>query len=1633
MPVPPFPSSPHRDRVRRVRALLAHLTAAVLAVAVVAGGLTLASPSARAAEPTDVVAFPDATLKAAVNRTLGGGRADDQDVTVADAARVTTIAGTRFSGAVADLTGLESLTGLTSFSMPTTVQGNTFTDLTPLAGLTGLTTLALPNGSVADLGPLAGLTALRTLNLNGNRVERLAPLSGLTALTALALTGNQVSDLEGIPTAPGLATLQLGGNRITDVAPLAGRFTSSVLTTVALTGNRIADASPLAAYGDGGGRLGTNLPATQGLLLSQNRIADFSAFSGWTRPPAGARVVGQTLYAGPYTGGGVRVSLRSADASAIEVQPLETGAYDTDSGLLTRTDPASESLALFTATWNQGPTWTVVFTEDPDAPARPTTTMLQVSGDRVESSALTLSATVVPADAAGTVEFRDGASVLGSDEVESGTASISSSALAVGEHSLTAVYTPADEGRFTPSTSAAVPVTITTRPVGVAIPDANLRAALNAGLARRLQTTRSATQDVTAADAVRLDTLNEGDFPAGPIGDLTGLEAFTNLLSLTSPPFLQEGHTFTDLSPLSALTKLRTLSLPHGAIADLTPLAGMTQLTSVHLVRNRVSDPSPLAGLTRLTLLDLGGNQVRDLSRVPALPALTTLLLQDNGIREPAPLVGKFAPDVLVTLNLSGNRIVDASSLAPLGRDGALIGSQSAISSGLVLSGNRIADLSAFADWVNPQAVLLTSGQAVYVGRYRTGGIEVPLRAARATDVPTVSPAGAGSYDPATGLLTVTDPAAASVSLSSRRAATLTWTVHFSLPPVEPGDDDGPRVTGVPQVGERLTVEDFGAVFAGTECPRYSVRWLRDGEAFPGNAHFARLNSSSSTDHLMGAPGTARSYWVSVTDLGHQLQARVTCAATGVSSTSAPLTVTSGQVGLPLVQGLTGASGYRVAAQGGAVTTDVQQARSGVVGDPTNPTIPVHVAQLDAAGDLVDPARIQLALASVRSGTGDRDAVTAEDVRITGTGARRTITVNPQGSAAGVRLSFTATGSTGTTSTFELNYSASVATTPTSRVLMGSSDASTAIAVGDGHLLVADDEKFDVRLYDATASGREVAHFPLGALPPSGSGGTTEMDAEASARQGDRIWWLGSHGNNKDGEIQTSRHSIYETRLSGTGANAALVPTGMRYGGLRDDLIAWDNDHGARFGLQAAAANNQRPDPVDGFNIEGAEFSPDDSALYLGFRSPLVPKQPGGEALIVPLTNLEALTAGTAVRARFGDPILLDLGGDSIREIRKNARDEYLVLSAPAGPGPKNPAAQTLWAWNGEPDTAPRRLSTQLPVDVEPANTSNAGAWEGIGEMPERLVPGADVRLIMDQGYVVLYGSGENKDDTDDWTNKARTDVVTLAGPVGTRASLSDPGAFPDQAATTVGAPRTVTVTNAGSNVLRIGRVLTTDEDGVSASDFLTAGDTCTGVVLDPTETCVVRVRFAPSRENVTSRALLVVTSDVPGGITDVALSGASRALPQGPAGEDGEDGADGRPGEAGQDGNDGVRGPQGPPGLTGPRGPAGTIGISAVTRTVRVRADRRVRLPFLVQNRTGGAVSAALRARTPASMRAVGDRSIRLRALRAGKRTRIAFVLRVGPKAAAGRHRVRVTFRVGKAQVTRTVVVVVPRGRPGR
>ncbi|MFB7665230.1 hypothetical protein ACFC1R_14925 [Kitasatospora sp. NPDC056138] len=414
---------------------------------------------------------------------------------------------------------------------------------------------------------------------------------------------------------------------------------------------------------------------------------------------------------------------------------------------------------------------------------------------------------------------------------------------------------------------------------------------------------------------------------------------------------------------------------------------------------------------------------------------------------------------------------------------------------------------------------------------------------------------------------------------------------------------------------------------------------------------------------------------------------------------------------------------------------------SGAVGATGDPTVPVTVAQSGADAS---------ALAVAASASSRSSVAEPGDVTVTGSGATRTLAVAARGQGH-TDLTVKVTGAGGRTATRTLHYAASAAVqhAADSRYLTGSSDASAAVDVGGGYIVVADDESNVLRLYDRNASGAPVRTWDFSAA----IGVSSEIDIEAGARVGNTVYWTGSLGNNKDGKVKPDRSTLFTTTVTGSGADTQLTPGGS-YGGLRDDLIAWDKANGNRYGFAAGAAAGQVPKQIDGFNVEGLEFAPGSTTTaYIGFRAPLVPPANGGKALLVPVTDIDRLPGGSA-HASFGTPVSLDLGGLSVRDIRKNAAGQYLIVAG-SWAADDNSDPYALYRWTGRPADAPVKL-LDLP-------TGDPGGWESVVDVPDLTAPGARVQLITDDGSAYLYGDGTEAKDLGhpEW-KKSRSTWFTL-------------------------------------------------------------------------------------------------------------------------------------------------------------------------------------------------------------------------------------------------------------------------------
>ena len=187
---------------------------------------------------------------------------------------------------------------------------------------------------------------------------------------------------------------------------------------------------------------------------------------------------------------------------------------------------------------------------------------------------------------------------------------------------------------------------------GVYIPDANLRAAIEATLGK------AADDVITVEDMEKLTYLSAHNYSEPRkenINNLTGLESATNL------GHLNIGHnSVSDLSPLVGLRKLNFLDIAGNSISDISQLAGLTNLKGLVLTGNLIADLLPLIGLTNLEALRANENLISDFSPITKLTTLKEVWISGESVSDLSLLAG--------LINLEGVHAWDTSieDISPL-------------------------------------------------------------------------------------------------------------------------------------------------------------------------------------------------------------------------------------------------------------------------------------------------------------------------------------------------------------------------------------------------------------------------------------------------------------------------------------------------------------------------------------------------------------------------------------------------------------------------------------------------------------------------------------------------------------------------------------------------------------------------------------------------------------------------------------------------------------------------------------------------------------------------------------------------------------------------------------------------------
>jgi internalin A len=172
---------------------------------------------------------------------------------------------------------------------------------------------------------------------------------------------------------------------------------------------------------------------------------------------------------------------------------------------------------------------------------------------------------------------------------------------------------------------------------------------------------------------------------AGRTESLSALAALTGLEHLDLTPFLLPAGvgTFTDLAPLGALTRLKSLFVFATKVTDLEPLAALGALERIGLSVGDVASLAPLRSLRRLRDLGLHTPSLPDLTPLAGMRSLEVLRLQEMALADLTPLARLAS---LKELYLAHNVISDPSPLARLPK-----------LTRLVLFDNRIEDLRPLA------------------------------------------------------------------------------------------------------------------------------------------------------------------------------------------------------------------------------------------------------------------------------------------------------------------------------------------------------------------------------------------------------------------------------------------------------------------------------------------------------------------------------------------------------------------------------------------------------------------------------------------------------------------------------------------------------------------------------------------------------------------------------------------------------------------------------------------------------------------------------------------------------------------------------------------------------------------------
>ena len=258
----------------------------------------------------------------------------------------------------------------------------------------------------------------------------------------------------------------------------------------------------------------------------------------------------------------------------------------------------------------------------------------------------------------------------------------------------------------------------------------------------------------------------------------------------------------------------------------------------------------------------------------------------------------------------------------------------------------------------------------------------------------------------------------------------------------------------------------------------------------------------------------------------------------------------------------------------------------------------------------------------------------------------------------------------------------------------GAADISAAVFLDPNHFATANDESNVIRIYSIGKGDKLIAGIDLSEFLAVESR-FPEADIEAAARVDETIYWVTSHGRNKDGKVRLSRYRFFATKIRNnpTEGTVSIEPFGNPCKTLIEQLLAYPKaeflnlEQAVQMGAELSKKEREKLAPKKkGLNMEAMTYLPERGSLLIGLRNPLykADKKSRKKAIAFELLNPAETAAGQA--AKFGEIVLWDLQERGLRGMEYDpSRKVHFILAGPVD----EESTCAMYVWDGDFEHCP--------------------------------------------------------------------------------------------------------------------------------------------------------------------------------------------------------------------------------------------------------------------------------------------------------------------------------------------------------